>query len=215
MFLFATFLVILLVTLKKGKAVSCGCFGKDRQERIGKRSIVRVSAFFASSFFIFVNHAFVVANASIININSTLPIGLAVGSLVCVSIGMVLIPHRILQETDVLSAEYWKKRRAFVKIMGWTGILILTSLPRLVGAAGCCKCEYQRHYDPTCCTNSPLGVHHYWKRCYNTCTGARGSWRKIQPDSCECECRMCQDRTWIQDECCYQWDCNCCGPCPC
>jgi hypothetical protein len=114
-------------------------------------------------------------------------------------------------------------RRAFLKVFaGSLAALTWAAIrPSLTDAAGCCKCEYQHHYDPPwrCCFVPPVATlhyHHYWKRCYNTCSGARGSWHKITPDNCECDCGACSDSTWVQDECCYQWECGCCGPsCPC
>lgn len=92
-------------------------------------------------------------------------------------------------------------------------------------ALTCCCCEYQSHYDPlswNCCgdTGRAYHLHHYWRRCYNICTGQKGDWHRIVPDNCECDCQLCHDSTWVAEGCCYAIECCCnmgiceCG-CPC
>lgn len=221
MLIFAVFAIALSATLFKNKNASCGCFGAVSQEKITWTTIIRATGFFISSAFLLID--FLSNQANALTTISGFAFALLGGALTIQSLFISL--WRNTSKTIPAKHSQSISRRSFLKIIAITFTSIILQPNKKANALICCRCEYQRHYDPptNCCTLSPPNYthwHHYWKRCYNICTGQRGRWQKIQPDSCQCECGTCSDITWVEQECCYVSDCCCsmgiceCG-CPC
>jgi hypothetical protein len=227
--LFSIFTFVLTLTLRQGKAAVCGCFGEARQEKISRLTVLRTALFLIASIFLLLNHLMQAEWAGLA-ISESIQLWVISGGLISTLAGSLLVisgtPDTLMvqgtirdsSQVDRYRQDHLRQinRRAFLKLLSLVGLVVLLPIPK-VDAAGCCKCEYQNHFDPRCCSGSFFAIHHHWKRCYNTCTGTRGNWHRTQSDTCDtCECGFCSDQTWVVDECCYQWECSCCSAtCPC
>lgn len=221
--LFATFTIVLSIAFFQGKDTSCGCFGAASQEKITGITIGRAVAFFVASTLLYVNSLYS-PQITLWTTGGSFMFAL-LGSSLTIGAPFVSWKRNAPEGKPTITYHQVMSRRAALKIIAITVASIILQPTKKASALVCCRCEYQRHYDPptNCCTSNPPNYthrHHYWRRCYNICTGQRGRWQKIQPDSCQCECGTCSDSTWVQNECCYVSDCCCsmgtceCG-CPC
>jgi len=218
--LFAMFVIVLTIAFFQDKDTPCGCFGASSQERITGLTIGRAGLLFSAS---------ILLHLSYLDPLSWVTIGSFLFALLgcCLILWTLLISSKTnaINTDTVARGRQFLSRRDAIKIIVAIIAGVLLQSTKSISALACCRCEYQRHYDPptNCCTSNPPNYthkHHYWRRCYNICTGQRGGWHKIQPDSCQCECGTCSDSTWVQNECCFASECCCnmgiceCG-CPC
>jgi hypothetical protein len=203
--LFAIFFIAIIVNLRTGKLIPCGCFGEHYKQNISWRTAIRTGAFLGASLSIALNsNQSLIQNVS--NIGSTI---LSFGGLILSIIGLLLIiepKHKgtQLNNKDVnISTKLNHNRREALKIFGAAIIALFTLfIPQFKVEASCCYCQYYDHFDLVVVFNI-YRLRHYFKRCCNPCLNTYGQWRKYQPDFCPSEC------TCIPNEACdYMYSCT-------
>lgn len=213
--LFALFSVVLLRNLHHGETTSCGCFGPFLS-----RTPMRIATFRTVSF-LFASVVLAILMTYPAEITSyTAPMFLTPTGITFALIGVYLT---IAGRKDVHGSKInatWDKltnydRRTFLKhLFAMTATIVASNL-RLssVAASNCCQCQSYDHFDPGCCS-SPVEsrLHHYFKRCCNSCDGRVGFWH-LQWQTCDYECfcvpwdEMCDVIHGCGGSACYQNEC--------
>lgn len=202
------FVAILLWAIRRQISTPCGCFGAQA-EASHEQGILRnaVLGLGMASF------ALVQPPAVL---SPSLKVASAILFVVFGLVGMGMLSKRPPKSRPSMS------RRAFLKISG-TAVLSFISLlipTNPTHAVSCCKCQQLDHFENSSCCDvyQENTIHHYFKRCCNTCTGQVGSWHKYRPDQCTYECPCWQPGSCdVLGPCtgapCYQDECASVG-CP-
>lgn len=218
MCLFMLFGIGTILVLRQGRVVDCGCFGSMQTSKVNKYTLIRIVLLIIAA-------SGVLFSGKILTQQflSEKLIWVVFISLVCVLASIILIflqPQKHKSAKSVISSEKRDEvtfsRRTILKLTALGGLITLLPMQK-VAAGTCCKCQYIDHYDQFYCCTFYRYHHHYW-RCYNACTGQRGSWHYASAttcDTCECAVPPCDYYHPPVNQCCYANECSCCSECPC
>jgi len=150
--LFAMFVIVLTIAFFQDKDTPCGCFGASSQERITGLTIGRAGLLFSAS---------ILLHLSYLDPLSWVTIGSFLFALLgcCLILWTLLISSKTnaINTDTVARGHQFLSRRDAIKIIVAIIAGVLLQSTKSVSALACCRCEYQRHYDPptNCCTSNP------------------------------------------------------------
>jgi len=175
--LFGAFAIVLILARRAGIDLPCGCFGRmkvgDNRGELNRDLLWMLSAL-----------SIVASSSSVLPVNSSIPQAFLFLTSISFSLwgGLIGIREQVGQFDSPIS------RRTFLKLAAASTLGL--AFYKFVNPTACCGCQYYDHWDPPCCGNPPsFHTHHYYKRCCNLCTGAKGNWHSYKANACkDCEC---------------------------
>ena len=210
--LLGLFTLIIIINLYRGNFAPCSCFGRSHGETITYKTAIRTGTLFMTS-------AILMTSPIFISRTQVISYGYVIVGLAFLFFGLLFTIHpystrMVKQDSSDSVLSRREALKLFGVILGTVSLLFLSPAKRT--QAACCKCQKYDHFEPGCC-QLPYDkrLHHYFKRCCNTCTGQYGRWRKYKPDYCDpsCCCEMGDPCSYcdIIHNCsgggCYMWDC--------